>query len=114
TPTETKVRAADGTWLTIRGLDVHSELRLPFADAILGTVRTIATLSGTASVKVPPGTSSGKKLRLRGKGVVGPTGDGGDHYVTIQIDVPGDLDDEARRKLVDLSQHLERLKKKAR
>ena len=109
-PVDRKVRASDGTWVTVKGQDVHSDLRLPFQDAILGTVREIATIDGTSSVKIPPGTSSGQKLRLRGKGVGGK----GDHYVTIQIDVPKDLDDEARRRLVDLVTHLKSSPKKSR
>ena len=55
---------------------------------------------------MPPGTSSGKKLRLRGKGVPDRTGHAGDHYVTVQIDVPGDLDEEAKKLLVQLVQRL--------
>ena len=72
----------------------------PFDRAILGTVATVATVDGKAEVKVPPGTSSGKKLRLRGKGVAGRSGQHGDHYVTVQIDVPKDLDDEAKKLLI--------------
>jgi DnaJ-class molecular chaperone len=99
-----KVQASDGSWLSVQGGDVHSELRIPFDRAILGTVVEVATVDGKASVKVPPGTSSGRKLRLRGKGVVGPAGQAGDHYVTVQIDVPRDLDDEAKKLLVELVQ----------
>jgi molecular chaperone DnaJ len=92
----------------VQGGDVHSELRIPFDRAILGTVVEVATVDGKASVKVPPGTSSGRKLRLRGKGVIGtagsggPAGQAGDHYVTVQIDVPRDLDDEAKKLLIEL------------
>jgi DnaJ-class molecular chaperone len=57
-------------------------------------------------VKVPPGTSSGRKLRLRGKGVAGRSGQHGDHYVTVQIDVPKDLDEEGKKLLVQLVQRL--------
>jgi DnaJ-class molecular chaperone len=103
---EQKLRASDGSVLTVKGGDVHSDVRLAFQDAILGTVREIATVDGSASVKIPPGTSSGQKLRLRGKGVAGPRGESGDHYVTVHIDVPKDLDDEARRRLVDLVTYL--------
>lgn len=108
---ESRVRAPDGSWLTVKGADVYSDVRLPFQDAILGTVREVPTATGTAKVKIPPGTSSGVKLRLRGKGVVDSTGQAGDHYVTVQIDVPRDLDDEARRRLVDLTRYLDGLRR---
>jgi DnaJ-class molecular chaperone len=99
---ESKVKASDGTWLRVEGADVHSDVRIAFDRAILGTVATVATIDGKAEVKVPPGTSSGKKLRLRGKGLTDRAGRNGDHYVTIQIDVPGDLDDDAKKQLVQL------------
>lgn len=97
-----KVRASDGTWLEVDGADVSSDIRISFDRAILGTVATVATIDGKAEVKIPAGTSSGKKLRLRGKGMPDQTGGNGDHYVTIQIDVPTDLDDEAKKALISL------------
>ncbi len=97
---ESKVKASDGSWLRVEGTDVHSDVRISFDRAILGTVATVSTIDGKAEVKVPPGTSSGKKLRLRGKGLTDRAGRNGDHYVTIQIDVPGELDDDAKKQLV--------------
>ncbi len=89
-------------------LDTHSEARISFDRAILGTVVPVVTGDGsTAQVKIPPGTASGKKLRLRGKGKHARAGVG-DHYVVVQIDVPGDLDDEGKRMLVQLVQHLKK------
>ncbi len=104
---EGKTRASDGSWLTVKGADVYSDVRVPFHAAMLGTVAEVATIDGVSSVKIPPGTSSGKKLRLRGKGVAGPAGPG-DHYVTVQLDVPGSLDEKAKKLLHDLTQHLAR------
>jgi DnaJ-class molecular chaperone len=104
---ESKVQASDGTWLRVEGNDVHSDVRISFDRAILGTVATVATVDGKAEVKVPPGTSSGRKLRLKGKGVIaGRSGPPGDHYVTVQIDVPKALDDEGQKLLVQLVQRL--------
>jgi DnaJ-class molecular chaperone len=103
---ESKVRASDGSWLRASGTDVHSDVRISFDRAILGTVATVATVDGKAEVKVPPGTSSGRKLRLRGKGVPGRSGQPGDHYVTVQIDVPKDLDDDGKKLLVSLVQRV--------
>jgi DnaJ-class molecular chaperone len=100
-----KVKASDGTWLRADGADVHSDVRIAFDRAILGTVATVATIEGKADVKIPPGTSSGKRLRLRGKGLAGPGGSG-DHYVTVQIDVPNDLDEDAKKALIQLVSRL--------
>jgi len=102
---ESKVKASDGSWLRVEGKDYHSDVRISFDRAILGTVATVATVDGKAEVKVPPGTSSGKKLRLKGKGGPG-RGGRGDHYVTVQIDVPADLDEDAKKQLVHLVQRL--------
>lgn len=99
---ESRVKASDGTWLDVKGVDVYSDVRISFDRAILGTVASVSTVDGKAEVKVPPGTSSGKKLRLRGKGVSDRSGRVGDHYITVQIDVPSDLDDEAKKQLVQL------------
>ncbi len=99
------VKASDGTVLRVEGRDVFSDVRIAFDRAMLGTVATVATIDGKAEVKVPPGTSSGKKLRLRGKGLPDRTG-AGDHYITVQIDVPAELDDEAKKQLVQLVTHI--------
>jgi DnaJ-class molecular chaperone len=99
---ESKVKASDGSWLRVEGTDVYSDVRISFDRAILGTVATVATMDGKAEVKVPPGTSSGKKLRLRGKGIPDRSGRVGDHYITVQIDVPSDLDDDAKKQLIQL------------
>jgi DnaJ-class molecular chaperone len=107
---ESKVRASDGTWLLASGGDVYSDVRISFDRAMLGTVATVSTIEGKAEVKVPPGTSSGKKLRLRGKGVADRAGHTGDHYVTVQIDVPGDLDDDEKKLLIQLVTRLRKHK----
>jgi molecular chaperone DnaJ len=99
-PAERKVRASDGSLVNQRGNDVHSNVRLTLDQAVLGAVVEVATLSGRASVKIPPGTSSGVKLRLKGKGAEDGHGHRGDHLVTVHIDVPKQVDDEARRLLV--------------
>lgn len=105
---ESKVQAPDGTWLAVRGNDVHSDVRVPFDHAILGTVAEVTTVAGKASVKIPPGTSSGRKLRLRGKGVAVDERGPGDHYVTVQVDVPAELDDKGKELLHALTAHLKK------
>ncbi|ACU54866.1 chaperone protein DnaJ [Acidimicrobium ferrooxidans DSM 10331] len=88
-----------------RGADLTLRRTISFADAALGTVLTVPTLDGTVSVKVPPGTSAGTVLRVRGKGLPNPKRKGarGDLLVTIDIDVPDKLDAKQRRYLEDFA-----------
>jgi DnaJ-class molecular chaperone len=97
---EHKVRAADGSTLIQRGADIFSEVRLRLDQAILGGSVEVPTVTGKASVRIPPGTSSGVKLRLRSQGAIGPDGERGSHFVTVQIDVPKAVDEEAKRLLL--------------
>ena len=64
------------------------------------------TIDGKVSIKVPAGTQSGKKIRLRGKGVqkMNQPSQRGDHFVSIQIEVPTHLSAEAVRKLREFEQ----------
>lgn len=73
-----------------RDLDLNYELEIPFMDAIRGAEKRISftTHHGTeeVSVKIPPGISTGKKLRLQGKGNRDPrTRQAGDLYITIKV-----------------------------
>jgi curved DNA-binding protein len=67
----------------VRGSDLYVTLPLAPWEAALGATVEVATLTGTTQVKVPPGSSSGRKLRLRGEGMPG-----GDLYATVSIKVP--------------------------
>ncbi|HWN68866.1 MAG TPA: DnaJ domain-containing protein [Haliangium sp.] len=107
-PAERKVKLSDGSTGTQRGNDVHADVRIGVDQAILGTVADVATLTGTGKVKIPPGTSSGMKLRLKGKGAPGKEGEHGDHYATVHIDVPKQIDEEAKKLLVQLMQRIKR------
>ena len=78
------------------GDDLQVDLRITPWEAALGATVPVRTLSGTAQVRVPTGSSSGRRLRLRGRGL--PTRDGkrGDLYATVQVAVPRELSDEER------------------
>jgi DnaJ-class molecular chaperone len=99
----TIVQASDGSELAVNGIDVQSDVRISFDRAMLGTVANVATISGKGEIKIPPGSSSGRKLRLRGKGLTDQSGKVGDHYVTIHIDVPAVIDDEVARLLTQFA-----------
>lgn len=75
-----------------RDKDLLMELPLSFVDAILGKEVKIPTLSGVASLKVPPGTSAGQMFRLKNKGFPALKGSSrGDMLVKVAVDVPKDL-----------------------
>ena len=68
-----------------------------FAEATLGADVKVPTLDGQVTVRIPPGTPSGKVLRVRGKGVPSGNGKGtGDLLVTVDVQVPTELSDEQR------------------
>jgi molecular chaperone DnaJ len=73
-----------------------------FPEAALGTELRVPTLDGSVGVRVPPGTPSGRTFRVRGRG--GPKRDGsgqGDLLVTVDVVVPQELSEEARKALAD-------------
>jgi curved DNA-binding protein len=70
------------------GNDLYVELPVAPWEAVLGATVGVQTLDGTARVKVPPGSSSGRRLRLRGAGMAGPGKQQGDLFATVKIVVP--------------------------
>ena len=71
-----------------RGHDLEIEVPLAPWEAALGAQVDVPTLDGTVRMKVPPGSQSGQKLRLAGKGLPKPGGGGGDLYAQLVIAVP--------------------------
>jgi curved DNA-binding protein len=92
---EQVLRTPDGHEFVRRGEDLFLDVPLSIEEAVNGAKIDVPTLSGSVKVTIPPGTSSGKKLRLRGKGWQGE----GDLYVVTQIQVPQNVDDKAREAL---------------
>jgi DnaJ-class molecular chaperone len=81
------------------GKDVILDVPLSVVEAILGTTVDVPTLDGARlSVKVPPGTSSGTRLRLRGRGIAG-----GDQYIETKIVAPAAKDERSRQLVEEFS-----------
>jgi curved DNA-binding protein len=78
------------------GLDLHIDLPLAPWEAVLGTSVEMPTPAGTVSLKVPPGTRAGQKLRLTGRGLKRPDGTTGHFYAVVQIAVPTVVDERQR------------------
>lgn len=85
------VRVAPHPYFSRQGSDLLLRLPVTLSEAAAGAKIDVPTPSGTVAVKIPPGTSSGKKLRVRGHGVSGKDGPAGDLLVEVQIVLPKDL-----------------------
>ena len=97
------VRLARHPRYRVHGRDLDVDLRLAPWEAALGASVAVETPGGEAKVKVPPGTSSGRRLRLRGRGMPNPRGLPGDLYAEARIMVPRHLSDEERRLYSELA-----------
>lgn len=81
-------------------LDVRVPVTL--AEAIGGAKIEIPTPTGTIALTIPPGTSSGSKLRVKGHGVKTHSGESGDLYAEIQIVVPKSLEASDREQIMEV------------
>ncbi|WOC11940.1 molecular chaperone DnaJ [Gordonia sp. MP11Mi] len=84
---------------TRNGNDLKVELPVSFAEVVLGATVSVPTLDGSVGVKIPAGTSDGRTLRLKGRGVPKRSGGSGDLLVTVKVSVPAKLDDAASEAL---------------
>jgi curved DNA-binding protein len=91
-----RVRLARHPDFSVHGVDLHCDLDLAPWEAVLGVQAKIPTLDGTTSLRVPPGTSAGSQLRLRGLGLPQESGGRGDLYATVCIQVPPEVSGEER------------------
>jgi molecular chaperone DnaJ len=81
------------------GDDLTLTVPITYPEAVLGTDLRVPTMDGSVTLRVPPGTPSGRTLRARGKGVVRRNGQAGDLLVTVEVTVPEKLSDSARAAL---------------
>ncbi len=82
-------------YFTVDGKDISLTLPITPWEAALGAKVSIPTLGGTVDMKLPPNTQSGKKLRLKGRGLPGK--ESGDQYVLLQIMTPEANSDELKK-----------------
>ncbi|MEU3188341.1 J domain-containing protein [Streptomyces sp. NPDC006923] len=82
------VRIAPHDRYRLSGRDIHVDLPVAPWEAVLGAAVPVTGPGGTATVQVPPGSSTGRRLRLRGEGMPHPKGSPGDLYAEIKVMVP--------------------------
>jgi molecular chaperone DnaJ len=87
-----KVFGRDGDDLTVT-------VPVSFTELALGTTLSVPTLDGKVGVRVPKGTTDGRILRVRGRGVPKRSGGQGDLLVTVKVAVPSNLEGAAKEAL---------------
>ncbi len=97
-------RVKSHPYFSRKGSKIYLDVPITIKEALLGALITVPTLTGTTTVKVPPGTKGGQKLRLKKEGVKGVKGQGrGDMYLNIMISVPKPINKRSRELIEEFS-----------
>lgn len=98
-------RVKPDTRFTRDGDDIHYELKISFAQAALGDELKVPTINSEVMLTIPAGTQSGRRFRLKEKGVKNVQGFGyGDQYVTVTVVTPTRLSEREREVFKDLAE----------
>jgi curved DNA-binding protein len=97
-----RVRLKPHPRLRVRGNDLETDLRVAPWEAALGADVPVEGLEGAVTIKVAPGSSCGRRLRLRGEGMPDAQGRRGDLYAVVKIMVPKKLDKAERKAFEQL------------
>ncbi|MCL2640373.1 MAG: hypothetical protein FWD53_05975, partial [Phycisphaerales bacterium] len=81
------------------GNDILLDLPVSASEAAGGAVVSVPTLDGRVEMRIPAGIGSGKRLRIKGRGVQTKDGGGGDQYCRILVQVPPDLTEAEKEQL---------------
>ena len=111
-----KVNVSEKQGFERKGMDIYTTVEVPFTTAVFGGEARVSTLYGDVIVRIPEGTQSGRKIRLRGKGIVSMKDSSvhGDQYAVVRIKVPADLSPEAKAKLKEFQDIYQNDQKKRR
>ena len=97
-----RVRLARHPRFEVEGFDLSTRVEIAPWEAALGAKVDVPLLSGSATLTVPPGSSSGRKLRLRGQGLPQRGGTRGDLLVELVIAIPPELTPRERELYEEL------------
>jgi DnaJ-class molecular chaperone len=92
-----EIRVQPHPRLRREGNDIHADLPVTLAEAVLGAKVEVPTVDGAVSLTIPKGANTGMRLRIRGKGAPRAGGPRGDHYVTLNVMLPQGGDAELER-----------------
>jgi curved DNA-binding protein len=98
-----RVRVKPHPRFRVEGRDLYVDLPVAPWEAALGAEVPVPTLSGSVRLKVPNGSSTGRRLRLRGQGLPSPDGSAGDLYAVLAVHVPKRLMKKERELFEELA-----------
>ncbi|HEY4284319.1 MAG TPA: J domain-containing protein [Chthoniobacterales bacterium] len=98
-----RVRLARHPDFHVEGSDLIHELKIYPWQAVLGTELEVPTLEGHVRLKIPAGTRSGQRFRLRGRGLPGSSATRGDLYVEVQVEMPKKITERERELWKELA-----------
>ena len=96
------VRVAPHPMFGRSGADLTLDVPVGYAEAALGGTIKIPTLEGAVTLKIPPGTQSGRTFRVKDRGAPKPKGGRGDLLATVRVVVPETVSDDERALLEQL------------
>jgi curved DNA-binding protein len=101
-----KLRVESHAYFKREGRDLLVEVPITVGEAILGAKIDVPTLDGMKSVTIPPGSSGGLKLRIKGQGIVASgVNPQGDLFVVLKIVVPKTIDSVSKQLIQEFSEH---------
>ncbi|QDT06059.1 Chaperone protein DnaJ [Rubripirellula lacrimiformis] len=98
------IKVMDHPHFRRKGRNLEVDVPVSVAEAVLGAKVDVPTPSGTVAVTIPAGTSSGRRLRLKGLGVKNRDDSVGDLFVVVQIEVPESIDDESKKLIEEFAE----------
>jgi len=98
-----KIIIAKDSQFSVDGHDLHTSVAVSPWEVALGAKIPVHTVGGTVNLSIPKGSQSGKKFKLRGKGIPRRKGDAGDLIVTLEIRVPDKLSRDEEKLFAELA-----------
>ena len=97
------VHIAEHPWFRRRGNDLELDLPISLEEAALGTSIDVPTPHGTIALKIPPGTSGGKRFRIKDHGIR-TAKEKGRLFITVQLRIPAQIDEQSQQLIREFSQ----------
>ena len=102
-----KLKVGPHPWYRRDGLDLMMDVPISITESALGVTVELPLLAGSATLRIPPGTGSGVKLRMSGKGITDAKGVSGDFLAVVSVVGPKSLSEEDQASLSEIGQRLD-------